>query len=209
MGDVADLSAHREAHKPENQYCYECPVAGASTSCLRPDREDSVFAIVSEIKPRLIWGEFFRSATINPPDQTWTDPLRTNARRPRREVSDKGAWVEAMDEGGAARSTAPHSWRTRTSRDFVWRNHGVVRNLHRPDELELRECRLWPRQSRDSAKKLLVEINLAKPQKRGLAMQTEVRPRLPATAAQAEGLKRLRKGAFRPEARSFRTSRTK
>lgn len=67
MGDVADLSAHREAHKPENQYCYQCQ-CGGQRFLLRPDAKIQC-CDCSEIKPRLIWGEFFRSATINPPDQ--------------------------------------------------------------------------------------------------------------------------------------------
>lgn len=68
MTEVADLTKRREAAKPENHYCFECP-CGGQRFALRPDAKVECGAC-GMIQRRLIWGEFFRSATINPPDQT-------------------------------------------------------------------------------------------------------------------------------------------
>jgi hypothetical protein len=68
MNEVVDLASRREAAKPENRYCYQCP-CGNQVFLLRPDAKIQC-ASCERIEPRLIWGEFFRSDTINPPDQT-------------------------------------------------------------------------------------------------------------------------------------------
>ncbi len=68
MSDPIDLASRREAKKPENNYCFQCP-CGNQTFVLRPDAKVQC-SYCADIQPRLIWGEFFRSDTINPPDQT-------------------------------------------------------------------------------------------------------------------------------------------
>jgi predicted SprT family Zn-dependent metalloprotease len=67
MTKIVDLSAIRDSHKAENRYCYECQ-CGNQTFWLRPDAKVQCFSC-GLIGPRLIWGEFFRSERINPPDQ--------------------------------------------------------------------------------------------------------------------------------------------
>jgi hypothetical protein len=69
MTEVVDLGARREARKPENCYTYTCAQCASQTFMLRPDAKIQC-AGCERIEPRLIWGEFFRSETINPPDQT-------------------------------------------------------------------------------------------------------------------------------------------
>jgi hypothetical protein len=68
VSEVIDLSLVREARKPENQYCYECG-CGGQRFMLRPDAKIQCCEC-SDIKPRLIWGQFFVSESINPPDQS-------------------------------------------------------------------------------------------------------------------------------------------
>jgi len=69
MSDVVDLAQRRDAQKPENNFCYTCPECRAQVFILRPDAKIQC-AWCKRIEPRLIWGEFFRSDVINPPDQT-------------------------------------------------------------------------------------------------------------------------------------------
>lgn len=68
MSDVVDLAQRREAIKPENRYCYTCPVCGSQAFTLRPDAKVQCGGC-KRIEPRLIWGQFFESDIINPPDQ--------------------------------------------------------------------------------------------------------------------------------------------
>lgn len=69
MSDVVDLARRREAAKPENRYCYTCPVCAGQSFTLRPDAKIQCIDC-QRIEPRLIWGQFFVSDSINPPDQT-------------------------------------------------------------------------------------------------------------------------------------------
>lgn len=66
MSEVVDLTQRIEARKPENNYCYTCP-CGCQLFRLRPDAKLQCTECLV-IAPRLIWGEFFRSDMINPPD---------------------------------------------------------------------------------------------------------------------------------------------
>lgn len=68
MANVTELDKHRELRKPENNYCFQCP-CGGQDFILRPDAKIQCWDC-KEIQARLIWGEFFRSDHINPPDQT-------------------------------------------------------------------------------------------------------------------------------------------
>jgi hypothetical protein len=68
MADVVDLTTRIEAKKPENAYCYTC-VCGSQVFILRPDAKIQCDGC-RKTEPRLIWGEFFRSDHINPPDHT-------------------------------------------------------------------------------------------------------------------------------------------
>jgi hypothetical protein len=68
MGEVIDLTKRIEAAKPENQYAWTCP-CGNRSFALRPDAKIQCTRC-DVVAPRLIWGEFFRSDAINPPDQT-------------------------------------------------------------------------------------------------------------------------------------------
>jgi hypothetical protein len=63
-----ELAQRREAQKPENRFCYECP-CGGQRFALRPDAKIQCCEC-HRIEPRLIWGQYFVSASINPPDQT-------------------------------------------------------------------------------------------------------------------------------------------
>ncbi len=68
MTKIVDLTKRIEASKPENSYCYTC-TCGGQVFVLRPDAKLQC-GKCERIEPRLIWGQFFVSATINPPDQT-------------------------------------------------------------------------------------------------------------------------------------------
>jgi hypothetical protein len=68
MSKIVDLQLHREACAPQNNYCYECH-CGCQRFMLRPDAKTQCVEC-SEIKPRLIWGQFFVSDLFSPPDQT-------------------------------------------------------------------------------------------------------------------------------------------
>jgi hypothetical protein len=70
MADIVDLSARREAGKLENYMCFTC-ACGGQLFILRPDAKLQC-KDCALIQPRLIWGEFFRSETINPPDHAQT-----------------------------------------------------------------------------------------------------------------------------------------
>jgi hypothetical protein len=63
-----ELKARREANKPEELYCYECG-CGGQRFALRPDAKIQCCEC-HRIEPRLIWGQFFVSSIINPPDHT-------------------------------------------------------------------------------------------------------------------------------------------
>jgi hypothetical protein len=72
VSEVADLVKRREAQKPENRYCFTCP-CGNQAFILRPDAKIQCTKC-DVISPRLIWGEFFRSDMINPPDHEQEPP---------------------------------------------------------------------------------------------------------------------------------------
>lgn len=66
MSAIADLVKERAARAPAERYCFTC-ACGHQTFVLRPDAKVQCGYCLL-IQPRLIWGEFFRSETINPPD---------------------------------------------------------------------------------------------------------------------------------------------
>lgn len=68
MTAPVDLAAYREARLPENQYAYTC-ACGGQTFTLRPDAKLQC-SQCDVVAPRLIWGQYFVSAVLNPPDQT-------------------------------------------------------------------------------------------------------------------------------------------
>lgn len=106
-----------------------------------------------------------------------------------REVSEKRL-IEAMDEE-AQRDQVRRILEIEDVRDFLWRvmEWGrIFGSVHDPNnsKMSVMEGR------RQLCLQLLAEINLANP-KAWLAMQLKA-AEIAATAAQAEGLKRLRKG---------------